>query len=267
MLAHILQLSRIQLYTQFDRPLTEIELAEFKALLKQRCDRKPLAYLLGKKEFYSMDFYVDESVLIPRTETEMLVDETLRDLSPLPGSVLQSEKEKTIHILEIGTGSGCIAITLAKHLPKSKIVTVDISPQALEVAKKNAEKHQVSDQIIFKEADFLDANFSSGTASFDYIVSNPPYIPKDDISKLEPELHQEPLSALDGGRDGLDFYRKLLPWSQKHLAENGTLLLEIGFNQGKDLEELALKNNFSSFKILKDLAGQDRVFKGKINHG
>ncbi len=252
LLAKTLSLSRVQLYMQFDRPLLETELQNFKDLLKRRSEREPLAYILGKKEFYSLEFEVSPDVLIPRPETELLV-ETARKHS----SLLTSPSS----LLDIGTGSGCIAVSLAKHLPEARITAIDISASALELAKRNAKKHAVENQINFIQMDFTSPHASLLTPhqNFDLILSNPPYIATDEIPKLAPELQFEPKSALDGGNEGLDFYQIILPWAFQHLNEGGIVLLEIGFDQGMSLEKLATNTGFQKISILKDYAGHPRV--------
>lgn len=252
LLAKSLDLSRVQLYMQFDRPLQETELQNFKSLLKRRTEREPLAYILGKKEFYSLEFEVTPDVLIPRPETELLVEKSIQPLTPHPSP---------LSILDIGTGSGCIAISVAKHLPEAKITAVDISKEALEVAKRNAEKHGVEKQIDFIQMDFNSPHPSPLTShqKFDLILSNPPYIATDEISKLAPELQFEPRSALDGGKNGLDFYKILLPWSFEHLNPEGKALFEIGCDQAESLEKLATNAGFQKISIIKDYAGHPRV--------
>lgn len=252
LLAHSLGLSRVQLYMQFDRTLQETELQDFKLLLKRRSEREPLAYILGKKEFYSLEFEVNPAVLIPRPETELLVETALKHFSSSPSPLT---------LLDIGTGSGCIAITLAKHLPEAQIRAIDISESALAIARRNAEKHGVEKQIEFIQADFLSPHSSLLTSQdkFDLILSNPPYIASDEISKLAPELQAEPLYALEGGKDGLDFYRVLVPWAFHHLKKEGVALFEIGFDQAESLEKLTTNAGFQKTSILKDEAGHPRV--------
>lgn len=266
LLAHTLGLNRVQLYMQFDRILAEVELQSFKSLLKRRTEREPLAYILGKKEFYSLEFEVTPNVLIPRPETELLVEEGIRFFSPSPqprafaapmGSPSRGEGE--VKILDIGTGSGCIAISLAKHLPEAKITAIDISSEALKVAQRNAEKHEVAKQINFIEMDFTSPFPFSPQHTFDLILSNPPYISSDEIPKLAPELQFEPKSALDGGTDGLLFYQILLPWIFEHLKNNGAAFLEVGESQGEALEKLSTNAGFQKINILKDYSGHPRV--------
>lgn len=263
LLAHVLGLKRVQLYMQFDRPLNEAELQNFKTLLKRRSEREPLAYILGKKEFYSLEFDISPAVLIPRPETELLVENALKYFSTSPSpqpSPSRGEGERKI--LDIGTGSGCIAVSLAKHLPEAQITAIDISPEALKIAKQNAEKHGVENQISFHQADFLlPSSLFPLPSSFDLIVSNPPYIQSEEIPKLAPELQFEPRSALEGGIDGLDFYKVLLPWSLEHLNPEGRAFFEIGFDQAESLEKLATNTGFQKINILKDYAGHPRVIQ------
>jgi len=251
LLGHILGLSRVQLYTQFDRLLNSEELQRYKILFKRRSEREPLAYLLGKKEFFSMEFEVSPDVLIPRPETELLVEEAIQyAMKSQTGSA-------DLHILDLGTGSGCIAIALAKKFSQASITALDISEAALTWAQKNAKKHGVEKQIRFIKTDFLE--FLPESALYDLILSNPPYIATLEIPNLAPELRFEPNAALDGGADGLQFYRKLLPWAFKNLQKKGQAYFEMGDKQAKALEELATNTGFQKISILKDYAGNPRV--------
>lgn len=237
---------------QFDRPLSEGELQSFKALLKRRSEREPLAYILGKKEFYSMEFEVSRDVLIPRPETELLVEKAVQhfqDRSSLP-----------LRFLDIGTGSGCIALSLAKQFPQAQITALDISEKALQIAQKNAQRHGLEAQIDFIEMDFLNpASRESLKEPFDLIISNPPYVAEKDFPRLAPELRFEPKNALTSGEDGLDFYRELIPATPSHLRQAGLALFEIGFDQAESIEKLATKAGFQKINILKDYAGHPRV--------
>ncbi len=263
MLAHTLGLSRVQLYTQFDRPLAELELQQYKTFFKRRSEREPLAYILGKKEFYSLEFKVTPDVLIPRPETELLVEKAIKLLKNPPSSPFEKgEIQEGLKILDIGTGSGCIAISLAKHQPHSKITAIDISEAALNVAKTNAQTHKVENQIRFLQMDCLqlpDSSLKELDRSFDLILSNPPYIPNEEIPKLEIEVQREPFQALSGGKTGLDFYEKLIPWTKKHLTKEGFALFEIGFNQAEEVEKIATNAGFQKVTILKDYADHPRM--------
>lgn len=212
-------LDRVGLYLQFDKPLNDEELAAYRAMVARRAKREPLQHILGSQEFCGLDFEVSADVLIPRHDTEVLITQALA-LMPDAGS-----------ILDIGTGSGCIAITLATRYPDAVITATDISAAALAVAIRNAKKHNANVEMLLGSL-FEPLN----SRSFDLIVSNPPYIPSKEITALEPEVRDfDPLGALDGGADGLDVYRLLIPESHSHLSPGGWLLLEVGRGQAADV--------------------------------
>ncbi len=209
---------------------------------------EPVSYVTGHREFMSLDFSVNPSTLIPRQDTEILVEEIIRFF-----------KGKSPFIFEIGTGSGCIAISLAHYIEGARILACDISENALETARHNAKKNGVSDRVSFINQDIM-KGFPDFEEAPQCIVSNPPYIESDVIGTLEPSVKDfEPLSALDGGLDGLDFYRKII--SCNNLKTGGLLAFEIGFNQGKKVENLML-DGFENVKIIKDLSANDRVVMG-----
>jgi len=217
----------------------------------------PIQYIIGNQEFMGFKFKVNKNVLIPRQDTEILIDKILG---------MCSNKEK-LRVLDIGTGSGAISISLAKYLKKSEIISVDISKKALEVAKENALLNKVSGQIKFIQSDLFENLTDEG--KFDIIVSNPPYIKSEEIEKLQVEIKgYEPKLALDGGVDGLDFYRKISNEAIKHLTDNGLLAYEIGFDQGEDIKKMLL-NDFYNIEILKDFQSLDRVVVGikKVERG
>jgi release factor glutamine methyltransferase len=247
LLAHSLKIPRIQLYVQFERVLTPDELAEYKKLLLRRTKREPIAYITGKQPFMSLDFEVNPSVLIPRPETEKLVEITI-DLA---------KKLENPAIADIGTGSGAIAVSLAKYIPSAKVRATDSSKEAIEAAKSNAEKHGVQDRCEFFVGDLL--NPLKG--EFDIIVSNPPYIKTGEIDSLQPEISKfEPRYALDGGDDGLNYYRKIVEEVAAYLKGNGSLVLEVGAGQAKTVNELIGKTGkFAAPEIIKDLSGIERV--------
>lgn len=206
----------------------------------------PLQYITHIQEFMGMDFYVDENVLIPQPDTEILVEEVLNLIG----------KQESLSVLDMCTGSGAIAVSIAKNTNNCKVYAVDISNTALEVAKKNAIKNGVDEKIEFINSNMfekLDIN-----KKFDIIVSNPPYIETDTIKQLEIQVQNEPKIALDGGLDGLDFYRNMLANSKKYLKENGTIAMEIGYNQGKSVIDL-FKTQYENVYCKKDLSGNDRV--------
>ena len=244
LLSHTLGLSRLELYTNFDKPMSPNERESFKSLLKRRREREPIAYILGHKEFYSMDFCVSSSVLVPRPETELLVDRVLKETG----------KDGEATIVDIGTGSGCIAVAIAKN-STNKVYASDISKEALTVAQKNASQNEAA--VTFAQGSLL-APFEPGLL-FDGIVSNPPYIETETLAGLSPELAFEPKGALDGGADGLDVIRPLVDEAKGRLVNGGFLLFEIGFNQGEAAKVLLASEGYEGIEIIKDLAGHDRA--------
>ena len=250
LLAHVLGKERIYLYIHFDQPLQQDELAAFKACIKKRVQRMPVAYIVGRKEFMGLDFQVNEYTLVPRPDTEILVEAAIERLKAI-------KKENGI-IADIGTGSGAICLSVLHYLPEARAVTVDISEEALAVAKANAEALEVSNRIELLQGDMLkpvkDRRFSA-------ILSNPPYIPDADIEALEPEVKvYEPMGALAGGTDGLDFYRQLTGASGELIEDGGFLAMEIGIGQAEDLLSLAEQAGcWQKTEVVKDLAGIERV--------
>ncbi|MEE8638637.1 MAG: peptide chain release factor N(5)-glutamine methyltransferase [Candidatus Margulisiibacteriota bacterium] len=253
LLAHALGLKRIELYTNHERILTDEELSRFKGLIQRRSKHEPVAYITGYQPFMSLDFYVDRSVLIPRPETEKLVEVAI-DAVKSP-HVLRSAPL----IADIGTGCGAIAISLAKYLPNIKVIGIDSSPEAIKIAQRNAEHHQVTDR-----SQFIVGNlFEPLKEKADIIVSNPPYIRSSEIDKLQTDVKDwEPRQALDGGEDGLDYIKKLIENAPGHLESKGLLLIEIGYDQGEKAKELAENTKkYGEIKIIKDLNGKDRILK------
>jgi release factor glutamine methyltransferase len=244
LLCHVLNCRRVDLYVNFERPLAAEELAFYKNLLKRRLSFEPLQYIIGETEFFSLTFKVSPAVLIPRPETELLVEQVIahgRDLQPG-------------RILDIGTGSGCIAISLAKHLPQAHITAIDQSPAALSLARENAALQQVAERIDFLEWDFSGTEFPF-SEPFDIVASNPPYIRKSDYERLPAEIKNfEPLEALAAGIDGLEAYRHLRRWLSRLLIGGGRAFFEIGADQTADIQQL-----FPDAAMVQDLAGRDRV--------
>jgi release factor glutamine methyltransferase len=255
LLAEALATDRVALYTHFDQPLQPDELARFKELIRRRLRREPVAYILGKREFWSLPLRVTPDVLIPRPETETLVAEALKILTPAEG--------KDFHILEIGTGSGAISIALARELPATKVVATDLSPKALAVAEENALRSGVRERIRFLQGDLFHPLEKGET--FNLIVTNPPYIPRGQFPSLLPEVRDyEPKVALDGGKDGLDFFRRVLPAVDEYLLPGGWFLAEMGAGQDPQILKIAEKNpDLDSFTFAKDLGGINRVFKAR----
>jgi release factor glutamine methyltransferase len=251
MLAHTLRFNRMQLYTNFDKPLTEDELLRFKLSLKRRLTHEPLQYILGETEFMGLKFAVDRRVLIPRPDTEVLVESVIEKIKS------QFLNEETIQILEIGTGSGCIAISLAKMLNNVSAVSIDRSEEALQLAAQNAETNDVADRITFVQSDFLFDN--SSTQKYHCIVSNPPYISNDEYLLLEKEVREfEPRMALADDRDGLTFYHAIAKRCKADLLENGFVAVEHSYNQSSEVQKIFTENGWKNIKTIKDYGGNFR---------
>lgn len=236
-------------------PLFQSHLQAYRNKIVRRSKNFPLAYILGSQEFFGIEFFVNAQVLIPRQETEILVEQTLKKISKL----------KFPSVLEIGTGSGNIAVALAKNSPNAKIVAMDISPGALAVAKKNARRNGVDSRIIFRESDLF-SDFSAANsfpAVFDCILSNPPYLKKKEFERLQKEIQFEPRIALDGGADGLEIIESLIRQSRQHLKPNGFLALEVGYQQSKKVKRLMELEGFSKIEMVKDCSGIERVVIGE----
>jgi release factor glutamine methyltransferase len=248
LLCEALSLDRVGLYLNFDKPLQESELAAFRSMVARRAKREPLQHILGSQEFLGVEFRTTSAALIPRHDTEVLVGEALK-------AVPEARR-----VLDIGSGSGCVAIALARSLPGATVVSVDISPEALELARGNAALNSVS--VDFRLGSLFEPVRGE---RFDLVVSNPPYIPAADIEYLQPEVRDyEPRSALDGGADGLDFYRSIIPAAPEHLIPGGWLLLEVGAGQSANVTEMFAKNGFSAIFSAKDPGGIERVVGGRI---
>ena len=220
------------------------EYSKYMQIINKRASGIPYAYIVGHKEFMKLDFEVNKNVLIPREDTEILVQE-----------VINLNKKK---ILDMCTGSGCIAVSLAKYIKDSEVTAVDISEKALTIAKLNAKKNEV-------DVKFIKSNlFEEVEDKFDVIVSNPPYIKTADLEALQTEVKNEPLKALDGGETGLFFYKKIIKQAVNYLNENGILIFEIGFDQAEDVCKLLNENGYKDIEVIKDLSGNDRVIKAKL---
>jgi len=253
LLAHTLKNERIDLYLNYDKPLLSDELQQFKTLLKRRIQREPVAYILGSKEFWSMDLAVTPDVLIPRPETECLVEAALKHLtfeSGLPPK----------RVLELGTGSGAIVIALAAQNENHVFLASDQSINAIEIASANAKRHGLGERIAFFAGDWLGA-LDPIRCSLDMIVSNPPYIPQNVFPQLQPEISLfEPISALDGGDDGLSCLTEIIESAHAYLQPGGLLMLEIGHDQKKDVHHIiAAGDLYDEVIFSKDYGGYDRV--------
>ncbi len=243
--SQVLDCDRLSLYLNKDKYLTKKELELISSALERRIKGEPLQYILGKVEFMGLELKVNEDVLIPRPETEILVETALK----------YAGNEKSPKILDLGTGSGCIAIALAKNLADTKIDASDISPEALRMAKQNAELNKA-------KINFIQSDLFKGLRNKQYaiIVSNPPYVEEAQIGRLQPELRFEPRVALSGGMDGLDFYRRIITESADYLNRNGLLIMEIGFGQRPGLEKIFLDSEkLRIIEVIKDYNNIDRV--------
>ena len=250
LLCAVLKCQRITLYVDFERPLSEEELATYREYVRRRGNFEPLAYILGERAFMRNTFKVNKATLVPRPETELLVESLVR-IAPL------LKREGDVKILDIGTGSGAIIVSLLDYLPNAKGVGVDISVDALIVAKENSEKIGVTSRIGFVRSDVFSK--LPLEKKFDIIVSNPPYIPAGDIAGLDKDVQQEPRGALDGGADGLDFYRRITAEAMDHMAEEGVLAFEIGIGQAAAVQQLCLDAGFVKTAVRKDYAGIERM--------
>ena len=250
LLAYALEISRTQVLARPERPLSPEEEAVVSEALRRRLSREPLAYITGHREFFGIDFKVNPSVLIPRPETETLVETALKIANEFPGG-------PELSVVDVGTGSGAIAVCLALRLSSARIFAVDSSSAALNVARTNAETHGVADRITFLEGDLL-SHFSGGV---DLITANLPYVRTGELSSLAPEVQQEPTEALDGGQDGLDLVRRMMQQAQHVISGDGVILLEMDHRQAESLRSMG-ESMFpgAEISILKDLAGLDRVF-------
>ena len=226
-----------------------------------RAGRLPLQQITGEAPFMGYSFYVNEHVLIPRMDTECLVEEAVRDIRETLKSKPEAEPD-SVRVLDLCTGSGCIGISVKLLCPKVRVFLSDLSDQALEVARRNAERLGASVEIL--QGDL----FEPVEGRFDYILSNPPYIPSGDIKELMPEVRDhEPLMALDGSEDGLAFYRRIIDACPRYLKTGGSLIFEIGAWQGQDVEKLLQNAGFSNIRTLQDLAGLDRVVRADLGAG
>lgn len=248
LLSEILDMERINLYVNFDKPLTKSEIDKYRQFVIARSKGTPVAYILGSQEFMSLDFKVTDATLIPRPETEHLVEVTL--------DKIKSMDLDRIKVVDIGTGSGAIIVSLTKLATKKiEAIAVDISADALDVAQENARNHDLLDRIDFRLGSLLEPV----SETVDIIVSNPPYIPTSDIDNLQREVKNEPMTALDGGKDGLDFYRKIINQSVSRLNTGGLIAFEVGINQANDVAVLLENNCFDNIEVIKDYAGIERV--------
>ncbi len=246
LLESVLNITKTNYLINRTKKIENIDYLKYFELIQKRCERIPLAYILNEQEFMGLKFFINENVLIPRQDTEILVEE-----------VLKYSNSKSI--IDMCTGSGCIIISILKHSIKSFGIGVDISSKAIEVAKHNAILNDLN-QMEFIESDL----FTNINQKFDIIVSNPPYIKTDIIKDLMPEVLHEPANALDGHKDGLYFYKEIISNAEFYLNSNGRIFFEIGYDQSEEVTKLLEEYKFKNIKVIKDYAGLDRVVHGQL---
>jgi len=251
LLAHVLEKPRLSFYSDPDQPLEPQQGSRYGGLLARRCRREPLAYLTGEKEFFSLPFEVDRSVLIPRPETERVVEAALEVLRPI------AREDRTPTFIDVGTGSGAIAVAILANLPRGRAIATDVSAAARAVARRNAERHHVAERLTLLEGDL----FAGHSGEVDLVVSNPPYVGEGDRERLAPEVRDyEPPEALFADRDGLSVIRRLVEEAPAHLPPGGRLILEFGHNQKAPVHGLLESAGaWRQIQIRDDLAGIPRV--------
>ncbi len=253
LLARVLSCSRLELYTSFDRPMTQEELARFKALLKRRVTHEPLQYILGETEFMGIRLAVDRRVLIPRPETESLVEKALEAMKTMPG--------RSIDVLDIGTGSGNIAIAVAKFEPRARVAAIDVSADALHLAESNARDNDAGTVEFFRASVFDE--FLPGR-EFDVIISNPPYLSREEFPQVQPEVKDfEPRIATTDDADGLTFVRRIAEVSSQRLRRGGWLFLEIAYNQSAQAREILERADLCDVCVAEDFAGHPRIVSAR----
>ncbi len=253
LLSHVLELSRIDLYTQYNKPVGQAHLAQLRGLVKRAGQHEPVAYLVGRTEFYSLQMEVDGNCLIPRPETELLVQKAIEFLRT---------REGTQHVCDLCTGSGCIAVAIAKNVPDAKVTATDLSDAALAMAARNVEKHELQDRVELLCGDLFEPLVPHlDVTQWDLIVCNPPYVSAAEYEALDKNVKDyEPPSALLAGDDGLDVYRRLAEGIDRHLKPGGTLLLEIGYAQGPAVREILMDTGlFAEVTVEKDDQNNDRI--------
>jgi len=253
LLAHVLDTKRIELYTNFDQPVSASKLDQLRDLVKRASRGEPISYLIGRTEFYSLTLKVTPDCLIPRPETELLVERSIELLRHRKGSQL---------IGELCTGSGCVAVAIAKNFPQANIIAADSSEKALSVAADNVQMHSLADRVKLLRGDLFEPVIAElGERKFDLLVSNPPYVTDEEFENLDPGVKDyEPPTALRGGPDGLGIIRRIINQSADFLKPDGILMLEIGYRQGPQVRKLISDTGlFGNVQIQKDLSGHDRI--------
>lgn len=253
-LSKVIKKDKLFIIVNRDYKLEPNQKTEYLQLIDQRKKNKPVKYILGECDFMGLDFYIEEGVLIPRSDTEVLVQELLKYIG----------ESQELKVCDLCTGSGAIAISLAYYRKNIKVDAVDYFKKPEKVTKINIEKHKLKERVTFIESDLLSEVIKKGK-KYDILVSNPPYIKRVEIEKLMNDVKDyEPNEALDGGEDGLYFYRKIISQSKEVLVQNGILAFEIGYDQGEQVRNLMENNNFEDVYVVKDLAGLDRVVIGTL---
>lgn len=255
LLADVLELDRIQLYVQYDRPLIHDELERYRDALKRRARRMPVAYVTGRKEFMSLDFAVDRRVLIPRPDTEVLVEAVC--------SRLAARGIDDPIVVDIGTGSGAIACAISREVPGARVLATDISNDALQVAASNVESLGLTGRVLLAQGDLFEPTISTLFEHMDVLVSNPPYVPSGDLPSLAPDISRyEPSLALDGGPDGLDFYRRIVDGLSCRLTGRGFVALEVGDGQAASVSEMLKRAGLTDVEATPDYSGAVRAVVG-----
>lgn len=256
LLAHVLGVERITLYLEFDRPLTAGEVSSFRRLVKRRADHEPLQYITGKQEFWSLEFTVNPHVLIPRPESELLVEHALRVCGEL-----NKGEEGGLRILDLCTGCGAIAVSIAKELPQAQVWATDCSGEALTVARINTERHGVASRVKLVRGELFEPLRSQGS-KFHVIVSNPPYVATEDLETLPRQVRDyEPRQALDGGPGGMVFIERIIKEAPDFLAPSGRVMIEMDARQTARARELVGSvSAYRAWDVIKDYGGLDRVF-------
>lgn len=254
MLAHILKCKRLELYLMFDRPLDDDELQQYRTFLARRAQREPLQYILGEVEFFNVKLKVNRNVLIPRPETELLVEKIIDDF----------KNKQSFRFLDIGVGSGNISIALLKNINQAEAFALDISEEALSLAKENSELNEVQERINLIKFDILKDNIET-LGKFDLIISNPPYVSAKDYETLEPELKvYEPKIALTDLYNGFTFYKKIIELSLFLLNDNGKIYFEAGKDQSEEIKNMMAEKGFVNIGSIKDYQGIERIIYGEL---
>jgi release factor glutamine methyltransferase len=256
LLSHVLGCKRIDLYTNHDKPLTTAELSEYKSYFKRRLTHEPLQYIIGECEFMGLKFFVDKRVLIPRPETEILAEQVIK--------LMKAESKTSWNVLEVGTGSGNITVSIARMVENCLVDSVDVSQDALDVARRNVNAHNVENRVNLIHADILNNREALLGKRYDIIVSNPPYISSSEYQQLEPEVRDfEPCIAGTDDADGLTFFRAISLLGKKVLQSGGWVFVEMAYNQNSFVPMIFERDGYKDIQVIKDYNGIDRIVKAK----